>query len=1017
MPFIQKETFPISFQSGVESKTDALQLQPPALLALKNARFDKIGALNKRPGYNVLNNSVMSDGLITSAVAIDAFKDELNLFDNKNIYTYITANDSWASRGPAISLINTNQQIVRTASAQQLNPDSVSFNGISVYAYEDSRDGCRYDVVDEDTGSYAIASKLLLGSLSKPKTIIFNDLAYIFYAASNNMYFRTINSNNPNVISSQTNLFADGVFNSDVEYKYDVQSHDGYAWLAYFADLGPTRELRLFSLDTSNNMSSYTIVASGIDAVTDAVPTPNICVSVVIDSLEQLWVSWSNGIEVRSSCYDISSGVPSVILSNMVIETVDCPTITGLEYINAGQLELVYEIVGTSGPATQRTKAVLLDNLGNIIPIGNIRSVGIGSKPFRYQDNIYIHLTHQSTLQSTYFMVLLTNVPFTIVSKVAAGVGGGLRTNGELPEVTSPTAGKFLWANLIKGSFISEGNTTFSLLGVNATVSDFTNINKFNSTTFADNLLFVGGILQSYDGVSVAEQNFHIYPEGVQTLFVAGGGALSVGQYQYQVVYAWADNGGRIQYSSPSPTVTVECPLVGHVFLTIPTLRLSAKTGVTIKIYRTDANGSVFREVTSELAPLLNNPLVDSINFTDIAADADIQANQLIYTFGGVVPNAAPPSCSMIVSYNDRVMLSGLEDPNLIWFSKNRVNNTNFNTVPVEFSQYLTIAVNPFGGRITALSFMDGNLIIFKENCIFIMNGDGPNDTGKGGSFSNPQIITQSVGCSNPNSIIFMGQGVMFQSPNKGIFLLPRSLEEPKYIGSGVDTESKEHLVSSATLDPKSNSVVFTTFDGPALVYDYLVGQWATWTNHNAVDSIVFNGEFTFAKSNGRIYTQDQGIFYDGTIDGYQQFYAMDVITPWISASKVLGYQSVFKFFILGQYKGAHSLEVEIGFDFNPAFTEQTTIPVTSIIGINVWGSDQYWGESTPWGGAWNPYIFQVNMPIQKCTSFRIRLKDTQVIPYNEGLTLNSLLIEIGGINNGVRMPVRNRFGATNGSR
>ena len=89
MAFIQKTTQTISFQNGLQSKTDDLQIQSPGLLVLENAKFDKLGALNKRPGYSILTNSVLGGNTITAATAIDSFNDELNLFDNKNIYSYL----------------------------------------------------------------------------------------------------------------------------------------------------------------------------------------------------------------------------------------------------------------------------------------------------------------------------------------------------------------------------------------------------------------------------------------------------------------------------------------------------------------------------------------------------------------------------------------------------------------------------------------------------------------------------------------------------------------------------------------------------------------------------------------------------------------------------------------------------------------------------------------------------------------------------------------------------------------
>ena len=87
MAFIQPTLMPMSFQGGFQSKTDALQVLPPALLDLQNGMFSNVGALSKRFGFDALPNTIQSGGTINSAFAIDSFNSELKLFDNNNIYT------------------------------------------------------------------------------------------------------------------------------------------------------------------------------------------------------------------------------------------------------------------------------------------------------------------------------------------------------------------------------------------------------------------------------------------------------------------------------------------------------------------------------------------------------------------------------------------------------------------------------------------------------------------------------------------------------------------------------------------------------------------------------------------------------------------------------------------------------------------------------------------------------------------------------------------------------------------
>lgn len=1006
MPFVKKTTTQLSFQGGLSSKSDALQLLPPALLGLQNGNFSKVGQLNKRYGFDLLSNQISGGGILTYGAALDSFNDELNLFDDNNIYTYVQANKNWSNRGTAISLINQNNQITRSVTSQQLNPDQAVLKGIEVYVYEDTRaGGNRYSVLDQTTKSYIVADQPLYGS--KPKTIIFNGTVYLFHTDGIcNLFYRTLNPDNPTVLGPQISLFADGFLN----FSYDVTVANNQLVIAYQRDSGfGASQMVLNVYDQTINQTQSFLIDPNVDVTEECRG-----VNVYNDSLNQLWLTYfgTTVIETAVQATIYNSTNWSVILPPTVVADAFCTNLAGIEFTTPGSLQLVYEVLSPTGlPADQYIQSILITNSGITTDIGTLRSVGLATKPFEYKGNLYVNVTHQSTEQSTYFTVLLNKQPFTIVSKVAAQVGGGLRTNNMLGEVSTVSNGVFIWSNLIKGQTISTSGVAFSTLGVNSTVTDFTSPNKFNSVTQSNNLLFVGGILQSYDGFSANEQNFHLYPETIPFEVLPGQGALSVGQYAYQVLYSWSDKVGQIQYSTPSDPIIVSCPTVNcAVSFLLPTLRLTAKTNVAIEVYRTQINSTIFQKVTDTLEPVVNDPTVDYIQFTDKVADVALASNAPIYTTGGILPNSAPPSCSLISLYQNRCMVAGLEDKNLIWFSKNKFNNTNFNTIPTEFCSSNTIGVDPRGGSITALGLMDDKLIIFKENAIFLLTGDGPNDNGTGGAFPDPELINSNIGCNNPNSLILTKDGIMFQS-TKGIWLLDRSLGV-SYIGQGVD-DFKDLTISSATLDQNDNLVIFTTFTGVTLVYDYFIQQWTTWSGAPtvAVDSVNFNGFYTFLKPNGRVYIQNRTTFTDAT-DTLQLPIRMQSITPWMSWAGMQGYQKVIRVFLLGNFRGPHQLNVDVGYDFNPSFTQSATINATKIAGSNVWGSDPLWGDSSPWGGQYQIYEFQINFKTQNCTSLRLRISDSPTSPYQEGYTLNNLNFEVGILGDGVRMPLGNKTGA-----
>lgn len=978
---IQKQLIPIQFNGGLDLKSDPLAVPVGSLLILENAQFSQRGALNKRFGYDVLNNNIEGGGTITSADAISAFNNELCEFSNDHIYSYVPATGNWLDRGTAVSVITHNKQIVRN-NAQQLNPDCCVLNGVECYVWEDTQGGVRYSILDNVSKAFCVSDELVYQFGVKPKVLAFKNIFYILFGdGTNTISYRTINPLNPTRITNQVSLVTDGYG----DFGYDAQVIGNNLMISYLAAGSALKVLRINA--TTNVQTSAIVTSKGYDGYN------SFCANIVGDSQNNAWVSWGNGAQVMTS---VLSNTLVQLLAPTLVDTQLIDTLTGIE-IETGVLNLTYEIHDALA-SNHRIKSSTI-TLGGTVTLGDtLRSVGLVSKSFSANGSFYVNVAFESPEQATYFTLKLQTDPIAIIGKISAQVGGGLRTNAMLAETNSTAAG-VLWANLVKGKAISEANILFSLLGVNSTVLDFEHPNRFLSVTQSNNLLFVGGILSSYDGVSTVEQNFHVYPEGFTAVASGSDGSLSSGQYQYACLYSWTDNLGQVQYSEDSEPLTLNVTAGNHVLLTIPTCRLTAKqnsrSNINIEIYRTQADSVDFFRVTSAIAPLKNNVAVDSVTFVDILSDDAIAANALIYTSGNVLSNQAPPACSLISLYQNRVIIGGLEDPNLLWFSKNKFENDNFNTIPVEFSPFLTIGVDPRGGAITALALLDANLIIFKERAIFILSGDGPDDTGANGSFPDPTLITSDVGCANPNSVQTSPNGLMFQT-DKGIYLLDRS-QQVTYIGAPVEGFNG-NTISSATLNNRANQMIFTAENDVALVYDYYFGQWGTWTNHQSVDSDIWNGAFVFLKADGKVYVQNVKKFTDG-----KQAVQMNLTTPNMNLANLCGSVRVFRCYLLGTNRGPHQLNVQVARDFNKVYTESALIDASSTIGS--WGGDAHWGDGSVWGGEYIPYEYRIDFEVQRCTSIRLQISEQQISgEFGEGLSLSAMVFEVGVLPGGDRV-------------
>lgn len=411
-----------------------------------------------------------------------------------------------------------------------------------------------------------------------------------------------------------------------------------------------------------------------------------------------------------------------------------------------------------------------------------------------------------------------------------------------------------------------------------------------------------------------------------------------------------------------------------YMQITVPTLRLNSKPNystlanpiaqtVSIVLYRTQVNQSIFYRTSSVTDLTYNSLNSDTVTFLDKTSDADLIANNQLYTTGGEIENICAPAVKSLVSYKNRLVAIVSESPFSIIYSKQVVPNTAVALNPLEFVQN----IDQKNGQLYALGVMDDKLILFKSTSIFYMVGDGPTASGTNNDFTEPQLITTDTGCTNPNSVVTMPMGLMYQS-SKGIYLIDRSLQN-QYIGANVESYNS-FTVTSAKLLTTLNEVRFTLSNGVALVYNYFFNQWSVFSNISAVDSAIFQNNYTYLNSAGLVQTEAPGTFTDNTA-----FIALNPTTGWMSFAGVQGYQRVYKLLILGQYKSPHTLVVNISYDFASTPSQTVSIPVLTDPGN---------------------YQFRIFLTQQKCESIKVDITDSQSSAFGEGYNLSALALEVG---------------------
>ena len=439
----------------------------------------------------------------------------------------------------------------------------------------------------------------------------------------------------------------------------------------------------------------------------------------------------------------------------------------------------------------------------------------------------------------------------------------------------------------------------------------------------------------------------------------------------------------------------------------VPTLRLTYKTLTAPKIvlYRWSTAQQTYYQVTSITAPTVSSKTVDYVTIADSQSDAQIVGNSILYTTGGVVENISPPAPYTMTLYRQRLFLVDAENPNTLWYSKQIIENT-----PVEMSDLFTIYVAPTqgsqgsSGDIRVLAPMDDKLIIFKHDAIYYIIGNGPDNTGTNDDFSEPIFITSTVGCDNQQSVVFIPEGIMFQS-DKGIWLLSRDLQT-LYIGAPVEDFNSQTVLSSVNV-PGTNQVRFTLDNGIVLMYDYFFKQWGTFEGVPAISSTLYQGLHTFVNQFGQVYQESPNTYLDGNTP-----VTMGFTTGQLNMAGLQGFERAYFFNFIGRYISPHKLQVRVAYNYG-SDDQQSIINPTNYNGT--YGDDPLYGSTFVYGG--NPTLEQWRIFFQKQTTASFQISVDEIFDpqfgtvAGEGLTISGINVIYGIRGNYARLPAAQSVG------
>jgi hypothetical protein len=971
---LQKGIIPVGYQ-GLQGIIDDKTAPIGTYVTVDNLIMSTNHELIKRDGMASIGASTFPSNIYT----MYSFNNELGVITDSALWSYSASLDKFRNMGSVSAPIVTAQPVIANTYTQTVVDGDNNTNGIQAIAWEDSRGGVYATVKDLNSNSYLIDDTQISATGVRPKVVSIDKYILVFYVETTTLKVIRYDIVN-NVVSAASTVSS--ILNTNLNYDV-IGINNGFLPPFVAIVVGETTpQIRLYGWNVRKN-----IMASVADNIIDPIvlTSTNVenamtALTITTNPLQGYFViGWYNGSDKIVRIQTFTLGGISVNASNLAVgsATTDAGYSVGISIDNLNKGIVVYSSKSTNSTVFQATITNFIATTTPTLTTSGTAfyyNTGLVSKPFLYNSLHYYAVGYDSSLQGTYFLVRNDGL---ISSRMMAQVAGGnpAKTNSLTKFAININKENTYTAPILRVTKISASSGGYSSTTSIYSEQVFFTPYSIDNKSVGRVLNVAGGFVKNYDGnENVVEQGFHLYPESISTN-ATGVGVIPAGSYSYKAHWEWTDNNGQIVRSQTSTPIAVTVGAVTHnVVLTFKNLPFTAKqsrfnyvrTPPVLAVYRTAVNGTTYFRLNQSVSEYVYNTTTsDTVTYTDNKLDASIISNSVLYTTGGVFDNVATPSANLLTLLKNRVIISGLDiDPNVIYFSKEKESG-----VGVEFSNELSLTIDSLGGDITALAAMDDKILIFKKSLIYFVSGQGADKLGNG-SFTIPQLVSSDTGTSNPQSIVLMSDGIMFQSP-KGIYLVDRQLNVT-YIGNPVKDYESYTITSAANL-PDNNRVHLTTVEGFTLVYHTFFKSWTTFSNLKYKASIS-NQSVWYGAGDSGVFRATAGQTFD---DGNAAIIST-LKTSWISISGIEGFQRIYSIVFVGDNQLAtDTLKMNLYYDFKAYSRQSLTITPANNETTTLYGEDSPYGTGTPYGGSNDQTAQYMARPLQqKCTAIQIELKD-----------------------------------------
>jgi hypothetical protein len=309
----------------------------------------------------------------------------------------------------------------------------------------------------------------------------------------------------------------------------------------------------------------------------------------------------------------------------------------------------------------------------------------------------------------------------------------------------------------------------------------------------------------------------------------AGAGSVGTTAPNYMAIFQYENSSGDVVWSEASPIAGSSSTNKSYYDVNIfaGKFRLpGVSQRLRVLLFRSEGSGAYYNVGSGSVTSGTTSVLIrDSIVSSSLSAGLSPYYSVASVGSGGPLPRQRPASLRYMTIHRGRIF--GVDEDGDIRFTNQYIKGE-----AVWWSDAFTLSV-PSGEFPTGLASVDGRLLVFTKYSTYVIDGDGPPESGGNGTEFSAPVLMARIGCIDGRSIAHTPEGAVFRSS--------RGLEM-------VDASCKPRMISDDCQDTLSNYPYTTgaVYSGTDDCVKFMCTSTAEGVNGYSVSSTTDNGGAMF---------------------------------------------------------------------------------------------------------------------------------------------------------------------------